>query len=83
MHIRLAGLVSSGGLGSAMSTLSVCGTRTLYDLCIVLSFTCSSLDAWQKMVGEDENKDLQVTHSRDSGLDVSSPKHGKVHIAVK
>ena len=40
---------------------------------------CSSLDDWQKMVGDDEDKELQVTHSRDSGLDVSSPKHGKVH----
>ena len=41
--------------------------------------THSSLDDWQKMVGDDENKELQMTYSRDSGLDVSSPKHGKVN----
>ena len=33
------------------------------------------------MVGDDE-KELQVTHSRDSGLDVSSPKHGKVCFVI-
>ena len=43
---------------------------------LLVSF--SSLDEWQKMVGEDESEQLQVTHSRHSGLDVSSPKHGKV-----
>ncbi len=32
------------------------------------------------MVGEDDNEELQVTHSRNSGLDVSSPHHGKVFI---
>lgn len=31
------------------------------------------------MVGDDENRELQLTYSQDSGLDVSSPKHGKVH----
>ena len=40
---------------------------------------CSSLEQWQKLVGDDESRELQVTYSRDSGLDVSSPKHGKVH----
>ena len=30
------------------------------------------------MVGDDENRELQITHSRDSGQDVSSPKQGKV-----
>lgn len=42
----------------------------------------SSLDEWEKMVGDDENRELQVTHSRESGLDVTSPKHGKVIIAL-
>ncbi|XP_043278620.1 von Willebrand factor A domain-containing protein 8 isoform X2 [Venturia canescens] len=36
-----------------------------------------SLKAWRKMVGDD-GQYLQVTKERDSGLDVSSPKHGKV-----
>lgn len=36
-----------------------------------------SLRAWRKMIGED-NQYLQVTKERESGLDVSSPKHGKV-----
>ncbi len=49
-----------------------------YDMSTGPIISCSSLDEWQKMVGDDENKDLQITHSRDSGLDVSSPKHGKV-----
>ncbi|XP_015436768.1 PREDICTED: von Willebrand factor A domain-containing protein 8 [Dufourea novaeangliae] len=36
-----------------------------------------SLEAWQRMVGSD-NERLQITKERYSGLDVSSPKHGKV-----
>ena len=30
------------------------------------------------MVGEDSEKPLQITYERESGLDVSRPKHGKV-----
>lgn len=36
-----------------------------------------SLDEWQKMVGTGRD-DLELTVDRVSGLDVSSPKHGKV-----
>lgn len=36
-----------------------------------------SLDEWMKMVGGDR-KNLQLTIERDSGKDVSMPKHGKV-----
>ncbi|KAL0271601.1 UNVERIFIED_CONTAM: hypothetical protein PYX00_008644 [Menopon gallinae] len=36
-----------------------------------------SLDEWMKMVGSDREK-LQLTIERDSGKDVSMPKHGKV-----
>ena len=46
----------------------------------MLSLLYSSLEEWQKMVGDDENRELQITHSRDSGQDVSSPKHGKVSL---
>lgn len=38
-----------------------------------------SLDEWQKMVGTGRD-DLQLTVDRVSGLDVSSPKHGKVDL---
>ncbi|XP_076618440.1 von Willebrand factor A domain-containing protein c12.2 isoform X2 [Colletes latitarsis] len=36
-----------------------------------------SLGAWRRMVGSDNEK-LQITKERYSGLDVSSPKHGKI-----
>lgn len=36
-----------------------------------------SLDEWRKMVDSD-SETLQITKERYSGLDVSSPKHGKV-----
>ncbi|CAK9810181.1 von Willebrand factor A domain-containing protein 8 [Anthophora quadrimaculata] len=36
-----------------------------------------SLESWRKMVGND-NEYLQITKERYSGLDVSSPKHGKI-----
>lgn len=36
-----------------------------------------SLGAWRRMVGDD-NENLQITKERYSGLDVSSPKHGKI-----
>lgn len=36
-----------------------------------------SLGDWRKMVGSD-GEYLQLTKQRDSGLDVSSPKHGKI-----
>ena len=35
-----------------------------------------SLAEWRKMVGGDD--DLTMTIKRDSGLDVDSPKHGKI-----
>ena len=33
----------------------------------------------KKMVGDDENNDLEMTYSQDSGLDVFSHEHGKVN----
>lgn len=36
-----------------------------------------SLGAWRTMVGSDDER-LQITKERYSGLDVSSPKHGKI-----
>lgn len=36
-----------------------------------------SLGAWRRML-EDGNENLQMTKERYSGLDVSSPKHGKI-----
>lgn len=37
-----------------------------------------SLDEWRKLIGEEDERSLQVNYSRDSGRDVTSPKHGKV-----
>lgn len=36
-----------------------------------------SLGSWRKAIGED-GEEMQITKKRYSGLDVSSPKHGKV-----
>ncbi|XP_041128021.1 von Willebrand factor A domain-containing protein 8-like isoform X1 [Polyodon spathula] len=37
-----------------------------------------SLLEWQSMIGQEDGRPVQITVQRDSGLDVSSPKHGKV-----
>nr|XP_009670755.1 PREDICTED: von Willebrand factor A domain-containing protein 8 isoform X1 [Struthio camelus australis] len=37
-----------------------------------------SLQDWRNMVGQEDGRPVQITIERDSGLDVSSPKHGKV-----
>uniref|UniRef100_A0A8C5PQG7 von Willebrand factor A domain-containing protein 8 n=1 Tax=Leptobrachium leishanense TaxID=445787 RepID=A0A8C5PQG7_9ANUR len=37
-----------------------------------------SLLEWRNMIGQDDGRPMQITVEKDSGLDVSSPKHGKV-----
>lgn len=37
-----------------------------------------SLMEWRRMIGSEDGRPVQITIQRDSGLDVSSPKHGKV-----
>uniref|UniRef100_A0A8B9F8J0 von Willebrand factor A domain-containing protein 8 n=1 Tax=Amazona collaria TaxID=241587 RepID=A0A8B9F8J0_9PSIT len=37
-----------------------------------------SLQDWRNMIGQEDDHPVQITIQRDSGLDVSSPKHGKV-----
>uniref|UniRef100_A0A3B3RZN2 von Willebrand factor A domain-containing protein 8 n=1 Tax=Paramormyrops kingsleyae TaxID=1676925 RepID=A0A3B3RZN2_9TELE len=37
-----------------------------------------SLLEWRRMIGTEDGRPVQITIQRDSGLDVSSPKHGKV-----
>lgn len=37
-----------------------------------------SLLEWRRMIGEEDGRPIQITIQRDSGLDVSAPKHGKV-----
>ncbi|KAM6284282.1 von Willebrand factor A domain-containing protein 8 isoform 1-T1 [Spheniscus humboldti] len=37
-----------------------------------------SLQDWRNMIGQEDGRPVQITIQRDSGLDVSSPKHGKV-----
>uniref|UniRef100_A0A3P9LZX2 von Willebrand factor A domain-containing protein 8 n=1 Tax=Oryzias latipes TaxID=8090 RepID=A0A3P9LZX2_ORYLA len=39
-----------------------------------------SLIEWRNMIGMEEGSPLQITIQRDSGLDVSAPKHGKVDL---
>lgn len=37
-----------------------------------------SLLEWRNMIGSEDGRPVQITIERDSGLDVSSPKHGKI-----
>lgn len=37
-----------------------------------------SLMEWRNMIGSEDGRPLQITIQRDSGLDVSAPKHGKI-----
>uniref|UniRef100_A0A8C8RXU2 von Willebrand factor A domain-containing protein 8 n=1 Tax=Pelusios castaneus TaxID=367368 RepID=A0A8C8RXU2_9SAUR len=37
-----------------------------------------SLQDWRNMIGQEDGRPIQITIERDSGLDVSSPKHGKI-----
>nr|XP_061799830.1 von Willebrand factor A domain-containing protein 8-like [Nerophis lumbriciformis] len=37
-----------------------------------------SLMEWRNMIGSEDGRPVQITIQRDSGLDVSAPKHGKV-----
>uniref|UniRef100_A0A8C9W2Q1 von Willebrand factor A domain-containing protein 8 n=1 Tax=Scleropages formosus TaxID=113540 RepID=A0A8C9W2Q1_SCLFO len=37
-----------------------------------------SLLEWKSMIGAEDGRPVQITVERDSGLDVSSPRHGKV-----
>ncbi|XP_063005440.1 von Willebrand factor A domain-containing protein 8 isoform X1 [Melospiza melodia melodia] len=37
-----------------------------------------SLQDWRNMIGQEDGRPVQITIQRESGLDVSSPKHGKV-----
>ena len=46
-------------------------------VCAIHAYCCRSLDEWYAMVGNSTD-DRQLHISRDSGLGVSSPKHGKV-----
>ncbi|XP_030056405.1 von Willebrand factor A domain-containing protein 8 [Microcaecilia unicolor] len=39
-----------------------------------------SLLEWKNMIGQEDGRPLQITVQRDSDLDVSSPKHGKVDL---
>ena len=49
------------------------------DLCSTkLTVWCRSLSEWQALVGQDPGGPLHMEYERESGRDVSSPKHGKV-----
>ncbi|KAG7467129.1 hypothetical protein MATL_G00150010 [Megalops atlanticus] len=40
-----------------------------------------SLLEWRNMIGSEDGRPVQITIQRDSGLDVSSPKHGKIDLS--
>ncbi|XP_072440906.1 von Willebrand factor A domain-containing protein 8 isoform X2 [Chiloscyllium punctatum] len=39
-----------------------------------------SLLEWRTMIGQEDGRPLQITVERDSGLDVTAPKHGRIDV---
>ncbi|XP_048458993.1 von Willebrand factor A domain-containing protein 8 isoform X2 [Rhincodon typus] len=39
-----------------------------------------SLLEWRTMIGQEDGRPLQITIERDSGLDVTAPKHGRIDV---
>ncbi|XP_043927636.1 von Willebrand factor A domain-containing protein 8 [Protopterus annectens] len=67
-------LVAPMGSGSVV-TVDFGGCIRLWET--GLSNLQRSLFEWRNMIGQDEGKPVQITIERESGLDVSGPKHGK------
>ena len=59
-------------------SLAKCYRNVLVQIVKVFAISFRSLAEWQSMVGDDSERPLQITYERESGLDVSGPKHGKV-----
>uniref|UniRef100_H2MDU3 von Willebrand factor A domain-containing protein 8 n=1 Tax=Oryzias latipes TaxID=8090 RepID=H2MDU3_ORYLA len=70
-------LTSALGPGS-MVTVDMGGCIRLWET--GLETLQRSLIEWRNMIGMEEGSPLQITIQRDSGLDVSAPKHGKVDL---
>ncbi|XP_044304134.1 von Willebrand factor A domain-containing protein 8 isoform X2 [Varanus komodoensis] len=56
-------------------TVDLGGSVRLWETC--LENLQRSLQEWRSMIGQEHGRPVQITIQRDSGLDVSSPKHGK------
>lgn len=42
------------------------------------NYVIRSLGEWHTLVGEGDHLPLRVSYERDSGMEVTNPKHGKV-----
>uniref|UniRef100_A0A673AZC6 von Willebrand factor A domain-containing protein 8 n=1 Tax=Sphaeramia orbicularis TaxID=375764 RepID=A0A673AZC6_9TELE len=69
--VLIAGL-SSGGV----VTVDMGGYIRLWET--GLDTLQRSLMEWRNMIGSEDGRPLQITIQRDSGMDVTAPKHGKV-----
>ncbi|XP_053311448.1 von Willebrand factor A domain-containing protein 8 [Spea bombifrons] len=69
--ILLASLGSKG-----VVTVDVGGSVRLWET--GLDSIQRSLLEWKNMIGKDDGRPMQITVQKESGLDVSSPKHGKM-----
>ncbi|XP_068123903.1 von Willebrand factor A domain-containing protein 8 [Hyperolius riggenbachi] len=69
--ILLAALGSSG-----VVTVDMGGTVRVWET--GLESIQRSLLEWRNMIGQDDGRPVQITIQRDSGMDVTSPKHGKM-----
>ncbi|KAG9492060.1 hypothetical protein GDO78_000536 [Eleutherodactylus coqui] len=69
--VLLAPLGSSG-----VVTVDMGGTVRLWET--GLESVQRSLLEWRNMIGQEDGRPVQITIQRDSGLDVSSPKHGEL-----
>ncbi|XP_061485897.1 von Willebrand factor A domain-containing protein 8 isoform X2 [Rhineura floridana] len=67
-------LASLGKTG--VVTVDMGGTVRLWETS--LESLQRSLQEWRTMIGEEDGRPVQITIQRESALDVSSPKHGKI-----
>uniref|UniRef100_A0A3Q2ZT42 von Willebrand factor A domain containing 8 n=1 Tax=Kryptolebias marmoratus TaxID=37003 RepID=A0A3Q2ZT42_KRYMA len=68
-------LVATFGSGSVV-TVDMGGYIRLWET--GLDTLQRSLMEWRNMIGTEDGRPIQITTQRDSGLDVSTPKHGKI-----
>ncbi|XP_056145237.1 von Willebrand factor A domain-containing protein 8 isoform X2 [Lampris incognitus] len=69
--VLLAGLGSGGAV-----TVDMGGYVRLWET--GLDNLQRSLMEWRNMIGSEDGRPIQITVQRDSGLDVTAPKHGKI-----
>ncbi|XP_026561155.1 von Willebrand factor A domain-containing protein 8 [Pseudonaja textilis] len=61
---------------NGVATVDMAGNVRLWETS--LDSLEKSLQEWRTMIGQEDGRPVQITIQRDSGLDVSSPKHGKI-----